>query len=243
MDVLLLQLVFVALCFAKDLDEGKASSCDLTVNSDTIKNGTATSPGFPNPYPPRSNCRYDFQGRGKERVQIVFTDFHLYHPKVDSKECESIDALMAYVLIDGRMEKIDNFCGNIVPIPLMSNGPRLMLEFRGVYSSRYAKGFRALYSFTESFGITTGHQVSSYPCAFIYNVTDGKSGTFSSPNFPGYYPRETECHYFFHGLPNQRVRLHFTYFDIEGIPPCEATTESDYVEFSNFMARDRNSTM
>ena len=52
--------------------------------------------------------------------------------------------------IDGRMEKIDSFCGSAVPKPLMSNGPRLMLEFRGIYSSRYSRGFKATYSFTES---------------------------------------------------------------------------------------------
>ncbi|KAG8251341.1 hypothetical protein J6590_081773 [Homalodisca vitripennis] len=127
-----------------------ASSCDVIINSDSMKNGTVSSPSFPNPYAPRSHCRYDFQGRGKERVQIVFTDFNLYHPTDDSKECESIDSLMAYVLIEGRMEKIDNFCGSMVPKPLMSNGPRLMLEFRGIYSSRYARGFRATYTFTES---------------------------------------------------------------------------------------------
>ncbi|KAG8324212.1 hypothetical protein J6590_097837 [Homalodisca vitripennis] len=42
---------------------------------------------------------------------------------------------------------------------------------------------------------------------------------FSSPNIPGFYPRDTECHYFFHGDTNQRVRLHFHYFDVEGVLP------------------------
>ena len=61
-----------------------------------------------------------------------------------------MDALMAYVLTDGRMEKIDDFCGSNVPKPIMSNGPRLMLEFRGIYSSRSVRGFKATYAFTES---------------------------------------------------------------------------------------------
>lgn len=68
--------------------------------------------------------------------------------------CESIDSLVAYVHIDGRMEKIDNFCGSSVPKPLMSNGPKLILEFRGIYSSRHSRGFKATYSFTESEYIT-----------------------------------------------------------------------------------------
>lgn len=64
--------------------------------------------------------------------------------------CDSIDALQAYVHLDGRMEKLDSFCGSILPRPIMSNGPRMMLEFRGIYSSRYVRGFKASYSFTES---------------------------------------------------------------------------------------------
>lgn len=63
-----------------------ASICDLVVSSDAMKNGTVSSPSFPNPYAPRTHCRYDFQGRGKERVQIVFSDFSLYHPTEDAKE-------------------------------------------------------------------------------------------------------------------------------------------------------------
>ncbi|KAJ9589212.1 hypothetical protein L9F63_028004, partial [Diploptera punctata] len=61
------------------------SSCDVVLSSDTLKNGSVSSPLYPSPYPPRSNCRYDFQGRGKERVQIVFSDFNLYHPTDNSK--------------------------------------------------------------------------------------------------------------------------------------------------------------
>ncbi|KAL0275067.1 UNVERIFIED_CONTAM: hypothetical protein PYX00_003047 [Menopon gallinae] len=137
------------------------------------------------------------------------------------------------------MEKIDSFCGGAIPKPLMSNGPRLMLEFRGIYSSRHVRGFRAAYRFTENFGITSGKQLMEYPCAFVFNSNDSRNGTFSSPNFPGFYPRDTECHFFFHGRPREKVHLHFTYFDVEGVLPCEAISASDYVEFSNFMARDR----
>ncbi|XP_075212598.1 suppressor of lurcher protein 1-like isoform X2 [Lycorma delicatula] len=215
------------------------ANCDVVVTSDGVKNGSVASPGYPGPYPARTSCRYDFQGRGKERVQVFFTDFSLYHPTDDSKECESIDSLMAYVLIDGRMEKIDNFCGSTLPRPLMSNGPRLMLEFRGIYSSRQSRGFRAVYSFTENFGVQSGQQAPDLPCAFVFNSTEANEGIFHSPNFPGFYPRDTECHYFFNGQTGQRVKLNFNYFDVEGVLPCEAISASDYVEFSNFMARDR----
>lgn len=63
-----------------------ASICDVVLNSDTIKNGSVSSPLYPSPYQPRTYCKYDFQGRGKERVQIIFSDFNLYHPSDNSKE-------------------------------------------------------------------------------------------------------------------------------------------------------------
>lgn len=56
-------------------------------------------------------------------------------------------------------------------------------------------------------------------CAFIFHSDDKTNGTFTSPNFPGLYPRDTECHYFFQGKPKERVHITFTKFDVDGIPP------------------------
>ncbi|XP_025829052.1 suppressor of lurcher protein 1-like [Agrilus planipennis] len=217
----------------------RGSSCDNTYTSDTAKNGSITSPGYPSPYSERTTCRYDFVGRGRERVQIVFQDFNLFHPTEDSKDCNDQDSLMAFMHIDGRMEKIETFCASSLPNPIMSNGPRLKLEFHGISGSRYSRGFKATYIFTEDFGIKSGVQLPDYPCAFVYNSSVSVKGHFHSPNFPGLYPRDTECHFYFYGNQGERVRLHFLYFDVEGVIPCEATTASDYVEFSNYMNRDR----
>ncbi|XP_076164944.1 sol1 isoform X1 [Ptiloglossa arizonensis] len=215
------------------------SLCDMVFNSDSTKTGVVTSPGYPNPYPSRTHCTYDFQGRGKERVQVIFQDLNLYHTSNGVNECENVDSLVAYVHIDGKKEKIDSFCGEMRSRPIMSNGPRLSLEFHGVTSSRHSRGFKAVYSFTENFGITTGRQEAQYPCAFVYNSNETRNGTFASPNYPGLYPRNTECHYFFNGQMNERVHLHFHFFDIEGVQPCGSVSASDFVEFSNYMSRDR----
>lgn len=69
------------------------------------------------------------------------------------------------------------------------------------------------------FGVTTGKQLAEYPCAFRYTGDEIPYGHFHSPNFPGLYPRDTECHYFFHGTRTQKLKIYFTYFDIEGIHP------------------------
>lgn len=69
------------------------------------------------------------------------------------------------------------------------------------------------------FGIKSGVQLPDYPCAFVFNSNESRSGFFYSPNYPGFYPRDTECYYFFHGNLKERVHLHFNYFDVEGVLP------------------------
>ncbi|XP_045488272.1 suppressor of lurcher protein 1 [Pieris rapae] len=214
------------------------SSCHQEFNSDGTKHGTLTSPHYPLAYPSNTHCHYEFFGRGKERIRLIFQDFFLYKPTDGSLECSNIDSLQAFINVDGRLENVATFCGVDLPKPIMSNGPKLMLEFRGTQSSRHARGFKISYSFVENFGISTGRQLKEFPCAFVYNSTEARNGTFASPNSPGPYPRDTECSYFFHGGQTEKVHLHFTHFDIEGVSPCEAESASDYVEFSNYMTED-----
>ncbi|CAH1102418.1 unnamed protein product [Psylliodes chrysocephalus] len=235
----LIAIILVGETFASEPRRGRGSSCDVAISSDTSRNGTITSPSYPSPYPAKTTCTYEFQGRGKERVQVVFQDFSLYIPNGNSKNCDNSDSLSIFIHIDGRIEKIDKFCGTNLPKPVMSNGPRLKLEFESFYTSRYSRGFKATYAFMENFGIKTGSQLSTYPCAFEFNSNESRDGHFSSPNYPGLYPRDTECHYFFNGNMSERIRLHFNYFDVEGVLPCEAVSASDYVEFSNYISRDR----
>ena len=56
-------------------------------------------------------------------------------------------------------------------------------------------------------------------CGFTFHSENEPNGTFTSPNFPGLYPRNTECHYLFFGQDNDRIHITFPYFDVEGIPP------------------------
>lgn len=89
------------------------------------------------------------------------------------------------------------------------------------------------------FGISSGHQLTDQTCAFQYNSSHGLSGWIHSPNFPGAYPRNLECNYYFYGEHGFRVSIKFTYFDVEGVFPCDENSASDYVELSNFLTVDR----
>ncbi|XP_047531622.1 suppressor of lurcher protein 1-like isoform X2 [Vanessa atalanta] len=211
------------------------SSCHQVFRSDKTSGGKLISPLYPSPYPPKTQCHYDFLASGRERVRIVFEDFSLQRVTGSIIDCESMDSLDVFLYVDGRLEKMASYCGNDVPKPLMSNGPKLSIEFRGIYSSRYSRGFKISYSFVEDYAIATGKQLLEFPCAFVYNSTERRRGVVTSPNHPGLYPRDTECNYFFYGRKNERVHLRFTHFDVEGVVPCEAVSASDYVQFSSKM--------
>ncbi|XP_014279123.1 suppressor of lurcher protein 1 [Halyomorpha halys] len=213
------------------------TSCDVILSSDSQKEGFITSPNYPLLNPTNVHCKYHLIGSGKERIQIVFKDFNLsVSDSNGNKECDQ-DSLSVYMLIDGEMERTSTLCGDALPASIMSNGPRIVLELKSQILS-HMQGFRAQYLFTKNFGITTGKQLSQYPCAFRFSSDDEKHGYFYSPNFPGSYPRDVECHFLFHGKYQERVKIHFAHFDIEGILPCKTTSASDYVEFSNYMSRE-----
>ncbi|KAK4302262.1 hypothetical protein Pmani_025638 [Petrolisthes manimaculis] len=74
--------------------------------------------------------------------------------------------------------------------------------------------------------ITSGPRVTGY--RVLYSFLNGK------------YPRDTVCRYIFQGRPQQRIRLSFTLFDVEGVAPCNERTDSDYIEFSNMMEGDNS---
>lgn len=61
--------------------------------------------------------------------------------------CDSVDAVMVFITINGQKERVDNFCGNKLPAQLMSNGPTMTVEFRSHHSSPEVKGFKAKYRF------------------------------------------------------------------------------------------------
>ncbi|KAH7948094.1 hypothetical protein HPB52_018457 [Rhipicephalus sanguineus] len=139
--------------------EARNGSCDQVIMSNSSKNGTITSPNYPNPYPPNTRCNYHFQGEGKERVQIKFTDFDLYMPHEGIKECENVDSVIGFITIKGQRERLDNFCGSQLPNQIMSNEHRMTVIFQS-FGSRppSVKGFRAIYQFVTNFGIPSGRQ-------------------------------------------------------------------------------------
>ncbi|XP_037730811.1 suppressor of lurcher protein 1 [Drosophila subpulchrella] len=187
-------------------------------------------------------CRYEFEAQPPERVQIRFHDFNVPTEHENSTGCQPGDALHVVSEVRGRYETQELLCGAFLPKPLMSSGSQMHLQFVGKYPPAMTNkvqyyGFRAEYRFLTNFGIMSGVQMED--CSFVYNSSERISGLFHSPNFPGFYLENVVCNYYFYGASDERIVLHFTYFDIEGIGNCDHQTASDYIEFSNFMSTDR----
>ena len=186
-------------------------------------------------------CTYTFRSNSKQRVQLIFKDFDLYLGPGQAAEvgaataggggaagekttkCRGeMDHFSAYVELEGRMSEVDTFCGGAeTPPQLMSAKTILTAEFITHFhptapQGHSRRGFKFVYKFVEDFGISTGQRDPRHVCGFVYNASQATNGTIYSPNYPGYYPRATDCHYEFHAPPNHHVRIFFTYFDVEG---------------------------
>uniref|UniRef100_A0A1B0DMM4 CUB domain-containing protein n=1 Tax=Phlebotomus papatasi TaxID=29031 RepID=A0A1B0DMM4_PHLPP len=209
----------------------------MTLQSSVSPKGTIQSPQYLGSYSSKTTCRYEFQGKDQERVQVTFSEFNF--PPRKGKDCGEEDIIEVYEPQKDNYKLIDVLCGGIMPKPIMSSGPTLLLEFQGTHLSNRNKGFKAEYAFLKNFGISTGYQLIDHPCSFSYNSTNVKSGWFHSPNYPGSYPKNIECYYYFYGTAMEKVAIRFTYFDVEGVFPCNLDSASDYLEFSNFETMDR----
>lgn len=241
--VILMQCIY-ATFYRRKPSPGKATNCNRHISSADGKNGTITSPNYPNPYPGDITCRFSFEGSGPERVQLRFTHMDLYFPggnAADPHDCQAADSVTITIYIDGEPTDLDTKCGRKLPPMYMSNEQRMTVVFRSLTYSHTVTGFQADYAFVRNFGINTGEPDTRYLCGFNYKSSLATSGVFTSPNYPGKYPRNTECHYLFYGLKGEKVIIDFPKFEVDGIQPkCEEETKSDYVAFSNFFTtRDR----
>uniref|UniRef100_A0A1A9WQF8 CUB domain-containing protein n=1 Tax=Glossina brevipalpis TaxID=37001 RepID=A0A1A9WQF8_9MUSC len=124
---------------------------------------------------------------------------------------------------DSKHEVTDMYCGAFLPKPILSQGTKLDLQCVVNPITQYDDnnkgnyyGFKTEFRFLKNFGIINGQQLG-HDCIFIYNSTVQQTGLFMSPNFPVFYPHNIICHYYFYGDSEEKVLIHFDFFDVEGI--------------------------
>ncbi|XP_071133935.1 suppressor of lurcher protein 1-like isoform X2 [Mytilus edulis] len=209
-------------------------NCNQYIESKT-KHGIITSQNHPASYPASTRCTYIFNGTAEERIQIKFTRMDLFFDGGNPNEpydCDGQDSIKIYIKIDNDEKELDYTCGKKIPKMFMSNIPWMKVVFESGSRTQHSNtGFAFEYKFLTNYGITTGEQDNRKECRFTYNSNRSLSGYFTSPNFPGYYPRFTECHYKFIGQ-NHKVRIKFVEYELGS--RCEPKDRVDFVDFSNF---------
>jgi hypothetical protein len=68
-------------------------------------------------------------------------------PEGTHDDCFHQDSVRVYSINDARFETMNELCGKTLPLPIMSSGEALTLEFESHNSAQSLRGFRAMYSF------------------------------------------------------------------------------------------------
>ncbi|XP_037780104.1 uncharacterized protein LOC119576470 [Penaeus monodon] len=203
----------------KEAEHIRGTECDQRILSKKESNGTVYSPNYPFPYHPNIVCRYFIYGlqdaQNLERVRLQFYDvFEIpAKPKID-KNC-SDGYLRIYLKGQEQENAYDKpdyeLCGKTLPQTIVSYGPRLVM----VFSSGNVHGgrFKASYKFETEYKIP-GTPSPAGKCAFTYNSSSKKSGSFNSPRHPSNYPSNTTCEYTFRPNPDEQVQVAFEQFAV-----------------------------
>ncbi|XP_072551752.1 ST14 transmembrane serine protease matriptase a [Salminus brasiliensis] len=160
---------------------------------------TVKSPGFPDyPYPSNSLVQWQFRADPNSVIQLDFETFNL------EGECKN-DFVKVYdslAAIESRVmaEKCGYYSPNN-PLGFISSGNVLLVTLVTNEEGNYP-GFRASVA-----QVVKGSRGTS--CG---GTLTGNSGTFTSPNYPKYYPPLTTCEWTIEVPSNMNVKLIFTKF-------------------------------
>uniref|UniRef100_A0A3B4F981 Cubilin n=1 Tax=Pundamilia nyererei TaxID=303518 RepID=A0A3B4F981_9CICH len=175
----------------------------------TGPSGTITSPGHPSSYPHGANCTWYINVSPGNLIRLTFESFNLeYHANCNFDYLEVYD--------NGTVQtgnKIGRYCGRSVPPSITSTDNQLTLLFVSD-SSLNTEGFSASYI---SINATTD-------CGQTFTTP---TGSFSSPNYPQYYPNSRDCIFKIIVDVNMQIMLNFTDFELEGLHP---SCSFDFVE-------------
>eukprot|EP00794_Sanderia_malayensis_P003248 gene3248-3729_t len=122
---------------AKWMSVPRTSGCDVFLSTPS---GSIQSPGYPNNYPHRQNCKYTISISSGMQIALVFRVF-----QIEQHSSCNYDYLMIYDGVNNTSPMIGKFCGTHSPGRIVSRGNSLHLVFRSDFSSS-AKGFFANYT-------------------------------------------------------------------------------------------------
>ncbi|KAI3354045.1 hypothetical protein L3Q82_018600 [Scortum barcoo] len=161
--------------------------------------GQIQSPGFPDsPYPSNTFLQWELRADPNHVIKLEFDTMNL-EANCKNDFVKIYDSLVA---IERRiMEELCGYYSPSSPLTFMSSG-NVMLVTMATNDKKNYPGFRAKVS-----------QVPRGSKALTCNGhLTGERGTFSSPNFPNYYPPQTRCEWSITVDPGKVVKVTFRKF-------------------------------
>ncbi|KAJ3641013.1 hypothetical protein Zmor_027542 [Zophobas morio] len=186
----------------------KEGDCKYEISSPF---GSIGSPNYPDYYPSRKDCVWQFTTTPGHRIRISFLFFEVephqecYYDHVDFYDGPSPEA-----------HTLGKFCGSKLPHPIVSSGNELYMTFKSDASVQ-RKGFWATYAAV---------------CGGILQATPKKKHIYSHARFgTEKYDNKADCDWTIKAISGYNVRLSFLTFDLEDEKDCGY----DYVEIFSGM--------
>ncbi|XP_026321881.1 tolloid-like protein 1 [Hyposmocoma kahamanoa] len=167
----------------------------------TQPHGTIVSPNYPNMYPARKDCVWQFSTTPGHRIKLIFNVFELE----PHQEC-AYDHVTIYDGASAEDKTLGRFCGNKLPHPVAANTNQMYVVFKSDASVQ-RKGFLATHSTACG-----GYLAATDTVKHLYS--HARYGTDS-------YESRADCDWSIVAPVGHFVRLTFLTFELEPETKCD----------------------
>ncbi|KAL7638238.1 UNVERIFIED_CONTAM: hypothetical protein RMT77_010802 [Armadillidium vulgare] len=162
--------------------------------------GEIFSPNYPDYYPSRKDCVWQFTTTPGHRIKLVFDEFEME----PHQEC-TYDHIVLYDGETSEAPVLGRYCGAKVPHPIVASSNQMFMVFKSD-SSVQRKGFRARHT-----TVCGGHLQAGPTVRHMYS-----HAKYGDQN----YDNKEDCDWVIEAPPMQRVHLTFLMFEIEDEHDC-----------------------
>ncbi|CAL4063003.1 unnamed protein product [Meganyctiphanes norvegica] len=172
----------------------------------TAPTGEIFSPNYPDYYPSRKDCVWQFTTTPGHRIKLVFDEFEME----PHQEC-TYDHIMLYDGTTSESPILGRYCGAKVPHPIVASNNQMFMVFKSD-SSVQRKGFRARHT-----TVCGGHLQATNTVRHMYS-----HAKYGDQN----YDNKEDCDWIIEAHRGENVHLTFLTFELEDEHDCGY----DYVE-------------
>ncbi|KAJ8378927.1 hypothetical protein AAFF_G00232920 [Aldrovandia affinis] len=192
----------------------RAKECFFLLEA-TNKVQTIMSPGFPKQYPPKTRCQWQIRAPKDTAISLKFPFFHV------EDDCSNDFVYIHDSLSPDESQAITKKCGQrppTNPLEVVSSSNIILINLISD-SDIQRPGFKGEYSVIP---IT-----SAKSCG---GTLTARSGNFTSPHYPSFYPPALDCKWTIEVPQNMKVRVKFIMFRMKEPGVDIRVCHKDYVE-------------